>query len=194
MVKPLMRDFPDRFETERLTIRAPRPGDGPELNAALRDSWLELQPWMAFAAGEPPTVEESEANVREAHVRFLMRKDLRLSLFLKGTETLVGSSGLHRINWKVPKFEIGYWVRTPYGGRGYITEAVQGIAAFALAELGAVRLEIRCDKLNERSAAVARRAGFSLEATLRHDDRNPVTGKLRDTLLFVRLAEPEKQA
>ena len=32
--------------------------------------------------------------------------------------------GLHRIDWAVPKFEIGYWARTSHAGRGYITEDV----------------------------------------------------------------------
>lgn len=186
MPEPILRDFPESFETERLTIRAPRPGDGTALNAALRDSWSELAEWMPWAAGDPPAVEESEERMREAQAKFLLREDLWLLLFLKGTQTLVGSSGLHRIDWKVPKMEIGYWVRTPYAGRGYITEAVKGIANFALHQLGARRLEIRTDARNERSAAVARRAGFTLEATLRNDGRHHHTGELRDTLVFVR--------
>jgi ribosomal-protein-serine acetyltransferase len=116
---------------------------------------------------------------------------LWLLLFLKGTGTLVGSSGLHRINWNVPRVEIGYWVRTKYAGKGYITEAVNGITAFAILELGAKRVEIRCDSENARSAQVARRCGFAHEATLRHDDRHHLTGALRDTLVFVRLMDDE---
>src|SRR5690554_970438 len=143
MMKPILRDFPDSFDTDRLTIRSPRAGDGAELNAALRESWSELQAWMPWAAGEPPTVEESEARMREARARFLQRENLWLLLFLKGTQTLVGSSGLHRINWDVPRFEIGYWVRTFYSGKGYITEAVQGITSFAFDVLRARRVEIR---------------------------------------------------
>jgi RimJ/RimL family protein N-acetyltransferase len=185
MIDPISLDFPDSFESERLTIRCPRPGDGPELNAALRESWPELQAWMPWAT-IMPTVEQSEANVRLAHAEFLTRKDLRLSLFLKVTGTMIGGSGLHRINWDVPRFEIGYWVRTPYARQGYITEAVDRITRFAFEELGAKRVEIRCDATNERSAAVPRRLGFIMEARLHHDDRHHVTDELRDTLIFAR--------
>jgi ribosomal-protein-serine acetyltransferase len=190
-MRAILRDFPEQFETERLTIRAPQPGDGAELNRAIRESWPELEAWMPWAQGEPPTVADSEARLREARARFLTREDLWLLLFLKGTGTLVGSSGLHRINWNVPRVEIGYWVRTKYTGKGYITEAVNGITAFAMLELGAKRVEIRCDSENVRSAAVARRCGFEHEATLRHDDRHHLTGALRDTLIFVRLIDDE---
>jgi ribosomal-protein-serine acetyltransferase len=108
-------------------------------------------------------------------------------LLLKGTETIIGGSGLHRINWNVPKFEIGYWVRTSYARKGYISEAVAGISDFAFKQLGAKRVEIRCDKLNERSAAIPRRLGFNHEGTLLNDDRDHETNKLRDTLIFAKV-------
>ena len=91
------------------------------------------------------------------------------------------------LDWVVHKLEIGYWARTPYAGRGYITEAVAGITDFAFAMLGAHRVEIRCDTKNERSAAVARRLDFTLEGTLHADDRCPLTGELRDTLVFAKV-------
>jgi len=186
-MSPILREFPHSFETERLTIRCPLPGDGPELNVALLETWENLRQWMPWAGGDKPTIEESEANVREAYARFLTREDLRLSLFLKGTDTLVGSSGLHRMNWSVPKFEIGYWVRKRFEGKGYISEAVTGISGFAIRELGAKRIEIRCDALNERSAAIPRRLGFTLEGILKNDDRHHLTGQLRDTMIFARI-------
>ena len=168
----MLRTFPDSFETERLFIRAPRPGDGAELYAAVAESRAELKPWMPWAS-EPQSPGLAEQNAIQAHADFLLRRDLRLHLYLRSDpSTMVGGSGLHRIDWEVPRFEIGYWVRTRFSGQGYITEAVRGIAAFAFRELGAERLEIWCDVRNERSAAVARRVGFRHEATLRHNRRD----------------------
>jgi ribosomal-protein-serine acetyltransferase len=110
---------------------------------------------------------------------------------LKGTNTLVGSSGLHRINWEVPKFEIGYWVRARFAGQGYISEAVTAISDFAFETLGARRVEIRLDAQNERSEAIPRRLGFALEGRLRNEDRDHLTGELRDTLVFAKVrADP----
>ena len=94
MGPPITRDFPDAFETERLLIRSPMPGDGPELYAAVRGSMEDLLPWMPWPA-EHGTVEDSEASARGARVRFLERTELRMRFCLKGTDTLVESSGLH---------------------------------------------------------------------------------------------------
>lgn len=182
-MKPILREFPYSFETERLTIRGPLPGDGVELHTAVTESQAELKPWLPWAVNLPDA-EWYKARVREGQLEFLARKDLWLMLLLKGTHTIVGGSGLHRMNWDVPRFEIGYWVRTSYTRQGYITEAVAGITEFAFDQLGARRVEIRCDARNERSLAVARRLGFDHEGTLRCEDRHHLTHELRDTLIF----------
>jgi RimJ/RimL family protein N-acetyltransferase len=166
MKPPIRMDFPESFETERLLIRSPLPGDGPELHAAVRESIEELTPWMPWPK-EHRTVDDSEASARRA----------------RGTDTLVGSSGLQGIDWEVPKFEIGYWCRTRFTGRGYVTEAVRGITAFAFDALGARRVEIRCDSLNHPSVRVAQRAGFRLEGEL-HNNEVGTDGSARDTLIF----------
>ena len=186
MPDPILIEFPYSFDTERLTIRGPLPGDGARLHEAVLESVDELRQWMPWAV-DLPDAEWYEARVRQGQLKFLSREDLWMMLLLKDSETIIGGSGLHRINWDVPKFEIGYWVRSGYGRQGYITEAVNGITEFAFNMLGARRVEIRCDSLNERSAAVARRAGFEHEATLHHDDRHHLTNALRDTLIFAKL-------
>ncbi len=182
MRPPILKDFPEGFETERLLIRSPLPGDGPEMHAAVNESIEELTPWTTWPKRHR-TVDDSEESMRRARVRFLERSDLMLLLFLKGTNTLVGSSGLHRMDWSVPKFEIGYWVRTRFVGEGYATEAVGGIGAFAFEHLGARRVEIRCDPHNRRSVRVAQRAGFRLEGELRNAEVG-ADGEPRNVLIF----------
>ncbi|MCP5095424.1 MAG: GNAT family N-acetyltransferase [Chloroflexi bacterium] len=183
---PILRDFPYQFETERLLIRGPLPGDGAAVAAAIADSIEELRPWMPWATAVP-TAEESEIRTRKKQLEFLARKDLLLLIFEKESNILVGSSGLHQIDWRVPVMEIGYWVRTQYGGSGYITEAVAGITTYAFDEIGARRVEIRCDALNVRSAAVPQRLGFVHEGTLRNEAKDHISGKLRDTMIFAKI-------
>ncbi|MBY0011704.1 GNAT family N-acetyltransferase [Paenibacillus typhae] len=179
---PVLLSIPDRFESRRLVIRSALWGDGEAVNEAVRESAVELRPWMPWAR-LLPTPEQSEASIRRSRLEFLERTDLRLLLFNKETGVLIGSSGLHRIDWQTRKFEIGYWVRTSYGRQGYITEAVKAITDYAAQELQANRIEIRCDSRNVQSARVAERCGFTLEGILRND-KCDVEGLLRDTMIF----------
>jgi RimJ/RimL family protein N-acetyltransferase len=184
-MNPVLLDLPEQWFTERLLLRPPRAGDGAELCRAVRESRPELKRWMSWAQ-KSSTVKQSEAFCREAGANFAARKDLALLLWLKDEPVVVGGSGLHRIDWTIPKFEIGYWIRTRFTGQGYATEAVRAIARFARQTLKARRIEIRVDTRNQRSWRLAERQGFVLEGTLRQDARNP-DGRLRDTRIYAKV-------
>lgn len=181
---------PEEFETERLLMRTPRMGDGEVVNAAIQESFEELTVWMPWAR-VMPSIAETETFMREAGARYRTREELALLLFRKEDGVFIGSTGVHHIDWSVPRFEIGYWVRTAVQGQGYITEAVVFLTDYLFDHLNAERVEIRCDTRNQRSAAVAERAGYTLEATFRRDRRDNA-GNICDTFIFARIREEDE--
>jgi RimJ/RimL family protein N-acetyltransferase len=191
---PLLIDLPDRIETERLVLRPPRRGDGALVNDAVRVSLLELAPWLPWA-GTMPSVDESEIHCRRQQARFILREDFVLLIFLRradGSEgEFVGGTGLHRIDWSLRRFEIGYWRKTGCAGQGLLTEAVRAIARLAFDDLGARRVEIRMDDNNTASWRLAERAGFTLEAILRFDATTP-QGEPRSTRVYSRVRGAEE--
>lgn len=184
-MNPILRDFPEQFETERLLIRAPRPGDGAMLYEAVMESLEDLKPWMPWAHHDIAP-ESEEGIARRMHANFVAREDLPLFILKKDSGEFVGGTGLHRFDWNVPRFEIGYWVRTRFGGKGYITEAAAGVANFAFEKLYAERVEIHVDERNERSWRVAERLNFKLEGAIRNHARD-VNGKLKTTRIYAKL-------
>jgi len=182
MTAPILIDLPEAIETQRLYIRAPQPGDGLAVNGSVLETWDALHATMPWA-DRRPTVEESEAAARRLRAGFVARTDLPMFVFLADRVTHVACTGLHRMDWAVPRFEIGYWVRRSFEGQGYVTEIVRALSGFALATLGAQRVEIRCSHRNARSQRVAERCGFTLEARLRNEARE-TNGELRDTLVY----------
>ncbi|MCS6827415.1 MAG: GNAT family N-acetyltransferase [Caldilinea sp.] len=187
--RPILLDLPDQLESERLWLRAPRPGDGATINQAVRESFEALRPWLPWAT-TLPTVAESEEFARRSAVSYLTREAFTWLLWNKQTGRLIGVSSLHDINWSVPSMQIGYWVRTSMAGQGCITEAVLTVSHFAFDVLGARRVEIRCDERNERSAAVARRAGFVLEGVLHNERRHHISHELCNTMVFAVIKAP----
>jgi RimJ/RimL family protein N-acetyltransferase len=186
---PILQDVPEEFETARLTVRAPRAGDGAEAHAAIVESAERLRVWIPWAKASM-TVEEEEVRARERRIQFLKREELHFYMFLKGQDRLVGMCALHSMDWAVPRFEIGYWVRTCFEGQGYVQETVEGLTQLAFA-LGARRVEITTDPRNERSWRVAERAGFSLEGVLHNYERD-VDGVLGDLRVYVKLRSDEE--
>jgi RimJ/RimL family protein N-acetyltransferase len=193
-IDPLMIELPAELASERLLMRAPRAGDGAALNDAMVESLESLKPWMPWAQ-KMPTPEESELTCRQIALRFAQRSDLTLFMFERAADgaggRLVGGTGLHRMDWNVPRFEIGYWCRPSMQGRGLVTEAVQALARFAFDALRARRVEVRMSSANTRSRAVAERCGFTLEGVLRQDSRG-VDGQPRDTVVYARVRGVEE--
>jgi len=184
-VHPSMLPIPDSFESERLLIRAPRIEDAPLVWESVNTSAKTLQQWMPWAQ-TLPKIEDTTENIRQCIADFITRKDLRLHLFLKDTGEFIGSSGLHRINWEIPKVEIGYWLDSRHEGKGYMTEAAERITEFALNELQVRRVEIRCDTDNVRSRAVAERLQFNLEGILFSEAVSADGKHVRDTCVYAK--------
>lgn len=110
---------------------------------------------------------------RRAAAQFILRERFAFLAFRKSDGEFVADVSMHHTDWSVPALEMGYWVRTGMGGQGFVTEAARGLTDYAFTHLLAERLEIRCDTRNARSAAVARRLGYTLEGTLRNEIRYP---------------------
>lgn len=154
---------PELITSDRLDLRAPALDHLAPLSRAVLESLAELAVWMPWATENYD--DGAEENLRGAIAAFVTRTDLRYHVFDR-TGRLVGSVGYHRMNWAVPRMEIGYWLRTGETGKGYATEATRALAKVAFEEFGARRLDIRCDDSNVASAAVAERCGFHLEGVL----------------------------
>jgi ribosomal-protein-serine acetyltransferase len=183
--KPILLDLPEKIETPRLIVRCPRSGEGKVVNEAVLESWEDLGPWMPWARGKKPTIDESEENVRIGLTRWITREDLWMFIYDKKSGQYIGGTGLHRINWDIPAVEIGYWIRTSRSGEGIITESTNALTRFAFEFLKCKRVEIKCSSRNLKSVAVMERLGFEREALLRMQDSHPT--EIGDSLIYSRL-------
>lgn len=182
---PILLHVPTQIESERLIIRCPQKGDGFAVFEAVVESLESLREFPASLpwAVVEPSISESERFCRESQATFILRSAMPMLLLNKENDQLVGSSGLHDIDWTVPKCEIGYWIRSSCVRQGFATEAVKAITSFAIASLGMRRIEALPDDKNLRSCLVCERAGYELEGVL-HNERVQPDGQLADTRIY----------
>ncbi|WP_113928718.1 GNAT family N-acetyltransferase [Bacillus sp. P14.5] len=183
MDKPILIDFPERIETNRLYIKPCKPGDGEMVHEAINSSIKTLSEWMPFAQKEQ-SIEEVEEGIRQSYAQFIARKDFLLHIFEKESDEMVGSTGYHRMDWKAGSVEIGYWGVSKHSGKGYITESVKELTRFAFEHFAANRVEIRCDELNIASRRIPERLGYTLEGILRRDSLSADGKHLRNTCVY----------
>jgi ribosomal-protein-serine acetyltransferase len=180
----LLLDIPEELHTERLVLRATRSGQGAAVNEAVVESFPQLKSWMPWSQ-QLQSLEDSEKHCREAQAKWHSREMLDFCFFRKGDGALAGKGGLHTIDWAIPKFEIGYWIRSSCAGHGLGTEATLALVELAR-KLGARRVEITADARNARSRRVAEKSGFLLEGILRQSRRD-TGGELADSCMYARL-------
>ena len=172
----------EELRGERIIVRPYRESDAQDLFEAVAESRDHLRPWLPFADAHQ-TIEDSRDWIIHTMAHWLLREELTMGIWDAASHRYLGGTGLHVHSWDTGYFEIGYWIRASAEGHGYIMEAVRLLTTYAFDTLKATRLEIRCDELNARSAAIPQRLGFVREGCLRNNMAAP-DGRIRSTLVF----------
>jgi len=183
--KNILIDIPVPIVTPRLILRPLQAGDGAALTAAKAETWEDLTQWMAWT-DKGQDADADEAYVRNCHAEFILRKDITLLGLEKDTNRPVIWTGLHRFDWTLRHFEIGYWVRKSAQGQGYATESTNALIRYAFNALNAKRMKIHHAKDNDASRTVIEKLGFEREAIKKQAHELP-DGRIVDEYCYVRL-------
>lgn len=149
---------PEMVSAGELVLKRWEPAWAEAATAAVRESLPELKPFLPWARDDYD-IDASRGFIAMSVDKWAEGTEFNYAIF-DTAGALVGAIGLMtRMGPGV--LEIGYWTRTRYAGRGYMTAAVDALARVALALPGVERVAIRHDASNAASAAVAAKAGFT---------------------------------
>lgn len=138
-----------------------------------------LRQWMPWAADED-SLQETRAYMRLVLGRFADNGELPAGIWYQ--HVLVGSIGLHHLDWANWKGEIGYWIDAGMQGRGLVTKSCLALLSYAFVHYGLNKVEIRCAPGNVRSRAIPERLGFTQEGILRQAER--FTDRYEDHIVY----------
>ncbi|MEU0968994.1 GNAT family protein [Streptomyces sp. NPDC005917] len=152
---------PVTLSTPRLLLRAVGPQDTEAVYAAVQDPGI--QRWTTIPS---PYLPEHARSFTEQMVPdgWSDGSMFTFGVFLP-TGELAGMLGLTMLS--LGAAEVGFWTVKEHRGRGYTTEATLAGARWAFTQLAVDRVEWRAEVGNQGSRAVAERAGFTIEGTLR---------------------------
>jgi RimJ/RimL family protein N-acetyltransferase len=148
---------PEMINTGELVLKRWELAWADEAAAAVRESLPELKPFLPWAT------DAYDAETSRTFIEMSVENWDKGTTFNYGIFTAVGDlvGGIGLMTRMGPGvLEIGYWMRTSYTGRGYMTAAVEALTRVALTLPGIERAAIRHDVANAASAAVASKAGF----------------------------------
>lgn len=152
---------------------------GQDLRAAAADPriWTWLARDGATPEGFAAWMDEALAESAAGHaLPFVVRR--------QSDDRLIGSTRYLNIEPRHGRLEIGHTWYVPEAWGGPVNPACKRLLlAHAFEELGAVRVELRCDARNDRSRAAIRRLGAVEEGVLRRH-MAVRDGFIRDTVQF----------
>jgi aminoglycoside 6'-N-acetyltransferase len=99
---------------------------------------------------------------------------VQLSVLERSSGRLVGDVGLSRVPGEPGVIKIGYTIAPGFQGRGYATEAVGALVAYAFDALGAEIVRAHASAENAASIRVAEKVGLSLVERIAHREGNEV--------------------
>jgi RimJ/RimL family protein N-acetyltransferase len=161
-------DF-ERLVTERLLLRRSLPKDAEAIAAYRSDPDVyRYQGW------ERTDAEGIRAEVEDMAGRAPGESGgwVQLSVEERQSGRLVGDVGLSPADGEPGVIKVGYTIAPAFQGRGYATEAVGALAAYAFDRLGAEVLRAYASAENLPSIRVAEKVGMRLVEWFehRHDD------------------------
>lgn len=170
-----------------IRLRAPAADDF-QAWAALREASRDfLVPW------EPAWTSRS---LTRSNYRLRLKRHARerrdgsahaFFIFRENDGALLGGVNLSAIRRGVSlSASLGYWVGAAHARQGYMTGALESVAAWAFGPLGLHRLEAACLPENAASRALLARTGFREEGVAR--EYLCIAGRWQDHLIHARLA------
>lgn len=154
-----------------------------EFAAHLDRAREHIRPWVG-----PSFVTTDVTGARATLARYAERqaRDGARLFGIRLGGTLVGGVMFTDVQAALGSCEIGCWLEPAAEGHGLVTPACAALLDHALVERGFHRAEWHCRSDNERSAAVAKRLGMTLEGVRR--EAWPYQGKRYDKQIWAVLA------
>ncbi len=162
--------------TERLLLRRSRPEDAETISVYRSDPDVHRhQGW-----------ERTDAEGLRAEIEEMARRApgepggwVQLSVEQRESGRLVGDVGISRADGEPDVIKLGYTMAPEFQGRGYGTETVRALVAYAFENLGAGVVRAYTSVDNVPSIRVAEKVGMQLVERIEHRDGDEVWFGLR---------------
>ena len=181
---PLFADV--QLRTDRLDLRPLRPEDAESLFRIYSDPeftrYWSTAPWTSLS--------QATALIEKDLRELAADEALRLGIFLREQNRLIGTCSLFHVSAQCRRAEVGYGIAPAYWRQGYMFEAVSALLDFAFGTLAMNRLEADIDPRNTASARSLEKLGFRREGLL--PERWIVDGEVSDSALYGLLARDWK--
>ena len=169
--------------TKRVVVRRFRENDGEQLYDLLQDNRVYLEDAFPSTLNENSSKEKSEWYVRVRFAKWLLQEEYCFGVWDNDSAKLIGFIRLFRIDWHIPKSEVGFFIDRDFSSKGIMTEVLSVIIRFAFTQLKLEKISLRTAMDNYASQRLARKCGLRREGDLRSDFKK-TSGEIIDVMVL----------
>ena len=176
-MQPRLFNIDTALVAARTVARRFREQEGEALYDLIQDNHSRLEDHFPKTVEVIRDKESAEFFVRKMLAGWLLQEEYAFGVWENKSAALIGMIRLFRIDWRVPKAELNYFIHKDHTGKGLM------VLRFAFHQLELEKITIRTAMDNVASQRLARKVGFRREGDLRADFKKP-SGEVIDTMLF----------
>jgi ribosomal-protein-alanine N-acetyltransferase len=177
-----------RLERNRVYLRFPVQRDWRNWAALRAESRDFLAPWEPTWAYDALTRGAFRRRLKMYKAEMRQGVTYSFLIFRRVDDVLLGGITLSNLRRGVAQSAtLGYWIGSPHGNQGYMTDSLASILEFAFSRIGLHRVEAACLPANEASRRLLLRSGFREEGYAREYLR--ISGRWQDHQLFAILRD-----
>ena len=150
--------------SEVLILRNYVEEDAAELFATVNENRAHLRPWLLWVDGTQKE-ENSLEYIRAARQEQYDQQSIAFGIFKNGK--LIGGIGMHLWDQRLRKAQMGYWIVKAEEGKGLLSLCAKVFLDYLFDQLQLNKVELQYLPGNNRSGAVAKRLGFTVEGVMR---------------------------
>jgi len=148
-----------------VVLRPFRLDDAIQVYESVRESLVDLKPWMSWAH-DAYSQQEAEDFIKITRARWEERSLFAFAITDAKTGDILGGCSLSHKNPVYHYYNLGYWVRTMRHGAGIAGRSAKLAAHYGFEHGGIIRAEIVVAVGNEKSLRVAEKIGAHYEGML----------------------------
>lgn len=153
------------LDTVRLLLRPLSPSDAGEVRRLAGDEAIAS---TTLAIPHPYPEGLAEQWIASLPGKYAEGSQVTFGIERREDGAVVGAIGLLFISREHENAEMGYWIGTPFWGRGYATEAARAVLGYGFGSLGLHRIYAHHFHRNAASGRVMQKLGMTREGRLRH--------------------------
>jgi len=162
------------------------PKGGPAFFKLINENRSRLEDFFPGTVSDNNTLQDSIQYFQTVDHQIKGRIYFPFILCDKKTSEYIGLVDLKKIDWRIPKAEIGYFIDEKHQGKGIISTAVAAVISYTETEYKFRKILCRAHSENKGSIQVALKNGFELEGIIRNDFRT-TKGKMVDLNYYGRI-------